>query len=77
MFSRMVIVLAVVVGMLASSVPQAADAPQGAAPKRAVPVALGEAAPDFTLEDQDGRAVALSAEWKKRPLVLIFYRGYW
>ena len=45
--------------------------------KRGAPVGLGDMAPDFTLEDQDGRAVKLSAEWKVRPVVLIFYRGHW
>ncbi len=45
--------------------------------KRAVPVAVGDVAPDFTLEDQDGRKLTLSAERGKRPIVLVFYRGYW
>ena len=37
----------------------------------------GDTPPDFTLEDQNGRAVTLSAEWKSQPVVLIFYRGHW
>ncbi len=45
--------------------------------KRAMPVAVGDEAPDFTLEDQDGRKLTLSAERGKRPIVLVFYRGYW
>lgn len=45
--------------------------------KRAAPAGVGEAAPDFTLEDQDGRTHSLSAERGKRPVVLAFYRGYW
>ena len=45
--------------------------------KRAAPVGVGEIAPDFTLEDQDGRNHTLSAERGKRPVVLVFYRGYW
>ena len=44
---------------------------------RAKPVAAGEAAPDFTLTDQNGRKQSLSAERGKRPVVLVFYRGYW
>ncbi len=44
---------------------------------RAKPVAVGESAPDFTLTDQNGRKHALSAERGKRPVVLVFYRGYW
>lgn len=77
MFSRLAIMLAVMAGMLVSAAAQAADVPPAATAKRGAPVALGDTAPDFTLEDAEGRAVTLSAEWKKRPLVLIFYRGYW
>jgi cytochrome oxidase Cu insertion factor (SCO1/SenC/PrrC family) len=55
----------------------AADKSAVAAGKRAAPVGVGEVAPDFTLEDQDGRKHTLSAERGKRPVVLTFYRGYW
>ena len=34
-------------------------------------------APDFTLPDQDGKAVTLSAELAKGPVLLVFYRGFW
>jgi len=44
---------------------------------RAEAVAVGEMAPDFTLEDQNGVKRTLSAERGKRPVVLIFYRGHW
>ena len=44
---------------------------------RAKPVAIGETAPDFTLTDQNGQKRSLSAERGKRPVVLVFYRGYW
>jgi peroxiredoxin Q/BCP len=44
---------------------------------RAKPVAVGEQAPDFTLTDQNGRSRSLAAERGKRPVVLVFYRGYW
>jgi hypothetical protein len=40
----------------------------------------GTKAPDFTLADQDGRAVALSdmlGSAGTRGVLLIFYRGYW
>ena len=33
-------------------------------------------APDFTLEDQDGRPVHL-ADFRGRKLILTFYRGHW
>jgi len=46
-------------------------------PQRAAPMTVGETAPDFTLEDQNGRKVTLT-EWRgQNPVVLVFYRGYW
>ncbi len=43
----------------------------------ATPVQVGEKAPDFTLEDQDGRKVTLSSQYVKAKTVLVFYRGSW
>lgn len=40
-------------------------------------IKVGDAAPDFTLEDQDGKPVTLSAYRGKQTVVLVFYRGYW
>jgi cytochrome oxidase Cu insertion factor (SCO1/SenC/PrrC family) len=40
-------------------------------------VKAGDTAPDFTLEDQDGRTVTLSDYRGKKTVVLVFYRGYW
>jgi cytochrome oxidase Cu insertion factor (SCO1/SenC/PrrC family) len=40
-------------------------------------VKVGQAAPDFTLEDSDGRAMSLSDFRGKKSGVLVFYRGYW
>lgn len=77
MYFRIAIVFFLLVGALVSPPLLAADAPSNASVKRAAPVTLGDAAPDFTLEDQDGRKVSLAAEWKMRPVVLIFYRGNW
>ncbi len=34
---------------------------------------VGDAAPDFTLPDQHGSPVTLSALWKRGPVVLFFY----
>ena len=48
-----------------------------AAQTRSKPVAVGEQAPDFTLTDQNGRSQSLAAQRGKRPVVLVFYRGYW
>ena len=45
--------------------------------QRTNPVAVGEVAPDFTLEDQNGHTVTLSDARGKSPVVLVFYRGYW
>ena len=45
--------------------------------ERSTPVAVGEAAPDFTLEDQNNNKVTLSDARGKSPVVLVFYRGYW
>jgi peroxiredoxin len=38
---------------------------------------VGERAPDFTLLDAAGRPVSLADYRDKKPVVLIFYRGYW
>ena len=43
---------------------------------RSTPVAAGEMAPDFTLEDQ-GNKITLSEARGKSPVVLVFYRGFW
>ncbi len=40
-------------------------------------VKAGEAAPDFTLEDQDGKPVTLSEYRGQKTVVLVFFRGYW
>jgi peroxiredoxin len=39
-----------------------------------VPIA-GEPAPDFQLEDSEGRVFALSRLWAQKPVVLVFFRG--
>lgn len=38
---------------------------------------VGEQAPDFTLPDQNGEEVSLSALLRTGPVILIFYRGEW
>ena len=49
------------------------------APIPAAPTALtlGEPAPDFTLIDAAGRRVSLADYRDKKPVLLVFYRGYW
>ena len=44
---------------------------------RSAPVAVGDMAPDFTLEDQNKNKVTLSDARGKSLVVLVFYRGYW
>ena len=44
---------------------------------RSEPVKIGEMAPNFTLEDQNGQKVTLSALRGSGPTVLAFYRGNW
>jgi peroxiredoxin len=38
---------------------------------------LGERAPDFTLPDATGRPVSLAEYRGRKPVVIVFYRGYW
>jgi cytochrome oxidase Cu insertion factor (SCO1/SenC/PrrC family) len=40
-------------------------------------VKVGEPAPDFTLEDSEGKNVSLADYRGKKNVVLIFYRGHW
>ena len=40
-------------------------------------VKVGQPAPDFTLEDIDGKNISLSDFRGKKTVVLVFYRGYW
>lgn len=39
-------------------------------------LAVGQMAPDFTLPDQSGKSVTLSAA-RGQKAVLVFYRGFW
>ena len=46
-----------------------------AAKSQTEPLTVGALAPDFTLSDQNGKQVTLSKA--EKPVVLMFYRGYW
>ena len=46
-------------------------------PAGATALRVGEPAPDFSLLDAAGRPVALADYRGKKPVVLVFYRGYW
>ena len=67
------IVISASVGV--SQVTRALAKPDGSKPGPVV--AVGDEAPDFTLEDLDGNPVTLSAARGKSPTVVVFYRGYW
>ena len=40
-------------------------------------IKVGQPAPDFTLENIDGKLVSLSEFLGKKSVVLVFYRGQW
>lgn len=40
-------------------------------------VKVGQPAPDFTLEDSDGKKISLADYRGKKNVVLVFYRGHW
>ena len=40
-------------------------------------IKVGQAAPDFSLENSDGNVITLSDFHGKKTVVLVFYRGYW
>lgn len=40
-------------------------------------VKAGQPAPDFTLENFDGKSISLSDFHGKKNVVLVFYRGHW
>jgi len=44
---------------------------------RSSQLAVGEMAPEFTLEDHNNQKVTLSSARGVRPTILVFYRGYW
>ena len=47
------------------------------APTEIERVKVGQPAPDFTLENLDGRIVSLSNFRGQKSVVLVFYRGQW
>jgi len=44
---------------------------------RDTPIQVGEAAPNFTLSNQNDQKVTLSSTRDSMPTVLVFYRGNW
>jgi cytochrome oxidase Cu insertion factor (SCO1/SenC/PrrC family) len=41
------------------------------------PLAVGDTAPAFSLPDQNGKQVSFAPCQESKPVVLVFYRGYW
>jgi cytochrome oxidase Cu insertion factor (SCO1/SenC/PrrC family) len=50
---------------------------EGLSPTDLDRVNVGERAPDFTLENMDGRPITLSDFRGQELVVLVFYRGHW
>jgi hypothetical protein len=46
-------------------------------PSEPIAIRLGEAPAPFTLPDAAGRPVSLADYRGKKPVLLVFYRGYW
>ena len=46
-------------------------------PRTPTALRVGERAPDFTLADAAGRSASLADYRGQKPVVLVFYRGYW
>jgi cytochrome oxidase Cu insertion factor (SCO1/SenC/PrrC family) len=65
------------IGVLATLCLAASNPQTSVNVKPGAPVSVGSVAPDFTLTNQDGRRLTLASERGKRPVVLVFYRGYW
>ena len=40
-------------------------------------IKVGQAAPDFALENVEGQVINLSDFRGKKAVILVFYRGYW
>ncbi|MBI1761247.1 MAG: redoxin domain-containing protein [Acidobacteria bacterium] len=81
-YIRWVVLLCVLLGglSLATANAQVKAGPQdgaGLPPADLQRIKVGDAAPDFVLEDQDGKPVQLSTYRGKKSVVLVFYRGYW
>jgi len=76
---KIVTTLTLMMALSACSSEQPSPSPQRSSTTaaRTAPVAVGEMALDFTLEDQQKRNVTLSASLAKSPVVLVFYRGNW
>jgi cytochrome oxidase Cu insertion factor (SCO1/SenC/PrrC family) len=79
-FATLLLSIALSLMAMAQTGPQPQTGPKdgtGLAPADLNRIKVSEAAPDFTLENQDGKLVTLSDYRGKNTVVLVFYRGYW
>ena len=77
---RHLTIAALALAAIASTTAFAQLGPKEPAPQPATDlnrVKVGQPAPDFTLEDSDGKSITLSDFRGKKSVVLVFYRGYW
>lgn len=73
---RVVGAITLIIGSI-SCTTKLASSSDGDLKPRNSPLAVGEIAPDFTLEDQNNRKVTLSSARGSMPTVIVFYRGNW
>jgi cytochrome oxidase Cu insertion factor (SCO1/SenC/PrrC family) len=69
--------ITLIIGSIACTTRLNSSSSDGDLKPRNSPVAVGEMAPDFRLEDQNNRKVTLSSARGSMPTVLVFYRGNW
>ncbi len=74
---RWLTVSALVVSMLLLSLAGVFNFVLARVPSMPSAFVVGQPAPDFTLPDAAGRPVSLMDYRGRKPVVLVFYRGYW
>ena len=79
MFPRTLLILALALSLSYTPVLGQLGPKEGASlpPTDLDRIKIGQPAPDFTLEDMDGKTISLSDYRGKKNLVLVFYRGHW
>lgn len=74
---RVLVAITLIIGSIACTPKPSSSPGEGDLKPRNSPVAVGEIAPDFTLDDQNNQKVTLSSARGAMPTVLVFYRGNW
>lgn len=74
---RLLAAIALIIGSIGCATKLNSSLSDGGLKPRNSPVAVGEMAPDFTLEDQNNQKVTLASARGSMPTVLVFYRGNW